>query len=356
MKKNAKLPYLFIGIFFLLCLIPSLGMLFFGPSPLLANESAPRTPALRDRNGKLNCEVLADTTEYVGTRFALRPHLVSARSFLFEHLLHSSAEEQVTLGTGGELYYSNTLDDYCGVGLDDASLRRIAEHLAEIQAAVESDGGSFLFAVAPNKNSVIPGRMPSRYPADRESANYTRLLPMLVEYGVHTVDLYGLLAGHPDLYYRSDSHWTPEGAALAADALLSALGRESSFAAGPFRSDGLHVGDLYQMLYPTGKGREPELSFVPGFSYETASDPYGGNAVTIRCSSPAGSGNLYCRRDSFGIALYPYLAEVFESAEFSRSEDYSVEAFSDLTADTVILEIVERNISRLLLPAEEGAS
>ena len=49
MKKNAKLPYLFIGIFFLLCLIPSLGMLFFGPSPLLANESAPRTPALRDR-------------------------------------------------------------------------------------------------------------------------------------------------------------------------------------------------------------------------------------------------------------------------------------------------------------------
>ena len=205
MKKNAKLSYLFIGIFFLLCLIPSLGMLFFGPSPLLANESAPRTPALRDRNGKLNCEVLADTTEYVGTRFALRPHLVSARSFLFEYLLHSSAEEQVTLGTGGELYYSNTLDDYCGVGLDDASLRRIAEHLAEIQAAVESDGGSFLFAVAPNKNSVIPGRMPSRYPADRESANYTRLLPMLEEYGVHTVDLYGLLAGHPDLYYRSDS-------------------------------------------------------------------------------------------------------------------------------------------------------
>ena len=354
-KKNVWLPYLFIGIFFLLCLIPSVGMLISGPSPLLANESAPRTPALRDRNGNLNIDVLTDTTEYVGTRFALRPYLVSARSFLFENVLHSSAEEQVTLGTGGELYYSSTLDDYCGVGLDDASLRIIAGHLAEIQAAVEANGGSFLFTIAPNKNSVIPDRMPSRFYPDRVGANYTRLLPLLEEYGVHTLDLYGLLTGHPDLYYRTDSHWTPEGAALAADALLSALNRESSFAAGPFREDGLHVGDLYQMLYPTGRGREPELVYAPGYSYETASDPYGGNAVTIRTASPAGSGSLYCRRDSFGIALYPYLAESYESAVFSRSEDYSVEAFSELTADAVILEIVERNLSRLL-PAEEGAA
>ena len=353
MKRS--LSVLFIGIFLLLCLIPSAGMLIAGPSPLLANESAPRTPALLDRDGNLNPEVLADTTDYIGTRFALRPLLVSARSFLYERLLHTSAEEQVTLGEGGELYYSSTLDDYCGVGLSDDKLRLIAAHLAGIQAQVERDGGQFLFAVAPNKNAVIPERMPARFPAGRESSNYARLLPLLKQAGVNCVDLHALFSGHPELYYRTDSHWTAEGAALAADALLTALNRESSFAAGPFSESGTHIGDLYQMLYPVGKGREAELEYSPGFTYETASDPRGGNAITIRTSARDRTGSLYCRRDSFGIALYPYLAEAFGTAEFSRSADYSPEAFSGLGADAVILEIVERNLS-LLLPGEEASS
>ena len=353
MKRS--LSILFIGVFFLLCLIPSVGMLIAGPSPLLANESAPRTPALLDRDGNPNPAVLADTTDYIGTRFALRPLLVSARSFLYESLLHTSAEEQVTLGENGELYYSSTLDDYCGVGLSDDELRLIAARLAEIQAQVERDGGQFVFAVAPNKNSVIPERMPARFPADRAGANYTRLLPLLREAGVSCVDLCALLSGQPELYYRTDSHWTAEGAALAADALLTALNRESSFAAGPFSESGMHIGDLYQMLYPVGKGREAELEYSPGFTYETASDPRGGNAITIRTSARDRTGSLYCRRDSFGIALYPYLAEAFGTAEFSRSADYSAEAFSGLGADAVILEIVERNLS-LLLPDEEASS
>ena len=178
---------------------------------------------------------------------------------------------------------------------------------------------------------------------------------MLREAGVKHVDLHALLSGHPELYYRTDSHWTPEGAALAADTLLAALNRESGFAAGPFSEAGRHIGDLYQMLYPLGKGREAELEYSSGFSYETASDPRGGNAITIRTTAPDRSGSLYCRRDSFGIALYPYLAEAFGAAEFSRSADYSAEAFSGLGADTVILEIVERNLP-LLLPDEEAGS
>ena len=353
--KNHFTANLFIGLFLLLCLIPSLGMLVLGPSPLLANESAPRTPALLDREGVVNPDVLTDVTDYMGTRFALRPYLVSARSFLYEKLLNSSAEEQVILGTDGQLYYSSTLDDYAGVGLTDGDLHRIVSRLADIQQQVEARSGRFLFAVAPNKNSIIPEQMPVRFPSDHESSNFSRLLPMLEEARVKTVDLHTLLAGKPALYYRTDSHWTAEGAAMAADAMLTALEREPSFSAGPFAEEGLHIGDLYQMLYPVGKGREPELIYVPGFQHETASDPRGGNAITIRTTSSVGKGSLYCRRDSFGIALYPYLADAFETAEFSRSADYAPEAFSDIDADVVILEIVERNIP-LLLPAEDGVS
>ena len=52
--KNRSLSSVFIACFFLLCLIPSLGMLVLGPSPLLANESAARTPAFLEI-GRASC-------------------------------------------------------------------------------------------------------------------------------------------------------------------------------------------------------------------------------------------------------------------------------------------------------------
>ena len=353
--KNQRISFLLITLFLLFCLIPSLGMLVLGPSPLLANESASRTPALRNRDGSFNTELLSDTSDYIGTRFALRPYLVSARSFLYEKLLHSSAEDQVTLGENGELYYSSTLDDYAGLGLTDTELEQIAQHLRDIQDAAEASGSRFLFTVAPNKNTIVPEGMPARFPAGHDSSNYARLLPLLEKHGVHFVDLTTALTEQPELYYRTDSHWTAEGAAIAADALLCALDRESGYGAGPFASEGTHIGDLYQMLYPTGKGRESETVYVPGFTHQTESDPRGGNAMTILTNSSSGTGTLYCRRDSFGIALYPYLADAFAEAEFSRSADYSVSAFSAIETDAVILEIVERNLP-LLLPTEDSAA
>ena len=346
--KKPVLSLLMTGVFLLLCLIPSVGMLVSGPSPLLANEIAPRTPSLTAPDGSVNGNVLNEITDYVGTRFALRPALVSARSFLFEKLFHSSAEEQVLLGRDGQLYYSSTLDDYCGVSLSDDELQAVVSRLKAIQENVEANGSRFLFTIAPNKNSLIPESMPALFPAGHENSNMAKLLPLLTEAGIPYVDLQTVLAGDPTLYYHTDSHWTAEGAALAADALLGALGCDSSYAEGPFREDGMHVGDLYQMLYPIGKGRESELVYAPDFGYETESDPRGGNAVTIRTSSSGGQGSLYCRRDSFGIALYPYLADAFSEAEFSRSADYSPEAFADLSADVVLLEIVERNLSMLV--------
>ncbi len=354
MKKSFSV--LLITVFLLLSLLPSLGMPIFGASPLLANESAVRTPALTGKDGKLNLDVLAELTDYMGSRFALRPYMVSARSFLYEKLLRSSAEDQVVLGSDGQFYYSSTLDDYCGHALSGEDLARIADRLLAIQSETEARGAQFLFTVAPNKNSLIPESMPSRYPAGHEQSNWSRLLPMLEERGVHAVDLHSVLAGNAALYYRTDSHWTAEGAAIAADALLGALGRESGFSSGPFSENGLHVGDLYQMLYPVGKGREAELIYAPGHVHRTDSDPRGGNAITIRTNSPDGTGTLYCRRDSFGIALYPYLADAFEQAEFSRSSDWSEEAFSDLDADVVILEIVERSIPALLPESEAAGS
>lgn len=332
MKKHL-VSYLTIACFLLLCLLPSLGILVFGQSRAAANEIL--APAPRWGSG-----VLRETADWLASRFALRQPMVTAWARL-NALLGTSAEEQVILGRDGWLFYTPTLEDFSGARLTDAELEQIARRLAALQAEAEAKGARFLFTVAPNKNSLYGAHMPAWTRDGHDGADIVRLRPLLERYGVHYADLFAL--NMP--YYRTDSHWTAEGAAMAADALLTALDRESAFAAADFAESGLHRGDLYEMLYPALPGEEAEIVYAPGFTFENLNEPNGGNAITIRTACAGGTGRLRCWRDSFGIALYPYLAESFESAVFSRSPDYSL---PDGEYDVLLLEIVERNLGQLL--------
>ncbi|MBR5095191.1 MAG: hypothetical protein IK095_08855 [Oscillospiraceae bacterium] len=342
---ESRLSKLYIGLCLALCLSLSLGIFVLGPAQAAGNERLAPAPALRSADGSLNAAFLNDCADFLGDRFALRQELVTLWARLNASLLGSSVEEQVILGREGWLYYAPTLPDHCGEALSDEELESVARHLAQIQAEAESRGAVFLFTVAPNKASLWPEQMPDRFPARHEEGTLRRLLPYLERYGVRYVDLFDL----PMPYYRTDSHWTAEGAAMAADRLLAALGRESRYAAGPFvLSEEPRKGDLYEMLYPAGAGAEPAVLFGGTLRFTHLNEPRGGDAITIRTAGE-GVGSLYCWRDSFGVALYPYLADAFESAVFSRSSDYTL---PEGDYDTAILEIVERDIPRLILSPE----
>ncbi len=334
------LSKIFITLFLALLLIPSVGMLLGFESAAGANEILSPPP-------RFGLGMLSETADYVADRFALRQEMISIWSWIHEHLLLTSAEEQVILGRDGFLYYGETLDDYTGKALSDAELEQIAQRLRALQDSLEADGKAFVFTIAPNKNSLYPEYMPRTIADRHESGNAVRLMPYLERYGVHYADLFTPLSKEL-LYYRTDSHWTAEGAAVGADTILAALGRESGYAGHIFRANGLHRGDLYEMLYPTLPGREEEVSDLTGLHYKALNEVNDGNAVTIRTESAAGSGKLLCWRDSFGIALYPYLADAFEAAVFSRAADYDLSRFADTEYDTVILEIVERSLPRLV--------
>ena len=337
MKKIWSYLYIFAAL--LLLLTPSLGLALFGASGEAANEHLSPPPSLRTREGGINPRVLNESADYLADHFALRQELVTLWGAL-NATLGSSAQEQVILGREGWLYYAPTLPDYTGQALSDGELEAIARRLAELQTEAESRGAVFLFTVAPNKNSLYPAHMPAAYPSRHGEGNLERLLPWLEAYGVRYVDLFALNLP----YYRTDSHWTAEGAARAADALLAALGRESAYAAAPFTEGAPRRGDLYEMLYPAREGAEPEILYGGALRFTHLNDPKDGSAITIRTQGGE-SGRLYCWRDSFGIALYPYLADAFAEVVFSRSTDY---VLPEGSYDAVILEIAERNLPNLL--------
>ena len=339
---------LWIVLFLALCLIPSVGMLFAGETKPSANEILSSRPVLVKRDGSINTDVLNDVTDYIADRFAFRKNLVTAWARLNASVFHSSAEPQVILGSDGWLYYEPTLDDYMGRSMSEEQLERAAAYLARLQQEAESRGARFLFTVAPNKNSLYGEHMPSYIPSDHASSNLERLKPYLMRYGVNYTDLFDVLSSEEEtLYYRGDTHWTDRGAALAADALLEALDKPSAYFAGPFAAGEPHLGDLYEMLFPTGSEREESSTYVPGFSYTLSGDPNGGNALKISSACAGRGGTLLCWRDSFGISLYPYLADSFESALFLRSSSYDLGEIEKTRADTVIIELAERNLPQL---------
>ena len=344
MKKKI-LSLLFIGLFLALCLIPSLGLLLGHGSGAAANQVLAAEPKLMKRDGSLNLQYPEQLGSYLNDRFALRQEAVTLWARLNARLLRSSVTDQVILGRFGLLYYAPTVPDYTRSDpMTERELWCAARRLWLLQENAEAQGGQFLFTVAPDKNRLYPEGMPALAVADGPT-NTEALYRKLDEMGVSHLDLHEVFrAAYPEhLYFSTDSHWSSRGAALAADAVLHALGRESAFFDGPF-TYGTHLGDLYEMLYPTGTETEQDQVYAPGFRF--TADSANPDSITINTACGTGEGKLLMYRDSFGRALYPYLAEAFAEAHFSRSNSYDASAMAP--GGTLVIELVERNLRYLL--------
>lgn len=340
--KRKTLSLLFTVVFMAACLIPILGLMIAGPAEPGANEVLAVKPTLIKRDGSVNWDYLAGLASYIDDRFFPRQEAVTGWARL-NAALGSSPTEDVLLGSDGWLYYAPTLNDYTrSAPMTDRELWCAARTLYLLQEAAEARGGQFLFTIAPNKNSLYPGHMPD-YPRGDGPSNAQALGALLGDMGVNYLDLFALFEGQAEeLYFPTDSHWNGKGAALAADAILAALGRESGYFAGEF-APSTHTGDLYEMLYPAGNATDPDYSYSPGFTFTAGSQ--NPDNITITTESAGGRGDLLLYRDSFGRNLYPYAAEAYARATFSRKPNYEPDLMPE--GGDLVIELVERNLRYL---------
>ena len=398
--------YIFIAAFFAVCIIPSAGMLLFGESEAAANEILAERPSLYAEDGAFNQNITDDLTSYIADRFAFRQEFITVYAKLQAAIFKESAAEDVVLGKDGWLFYSDTADDYLHRGtISRRSAQGIGRTLALMQQYAQEQGTKFVFTVAPNKNSLYPEYMPNvGKPADAQK-NLELLEESLKSHGVEYADLTAAFEDQPVLYHRLDSHWNNRGAALGLQCITQKLG----VSAYPWFDESYqtvqnHKGDLYEMLFPAGKELDENVIFDRRFAFkylqdgETASaapgrasiengasddvDYYGENAseadradyysenapaadradyysenapapdkIKIETVCERGEGSLLMFRDSFGNALYPFMADTFSYAVFSRLMPYRMDWLEDGDFDYVVTEIVERNIKNLALKA-----
>lgn len=350
MKKNFAFAA-FAALILLLCLLPSLGMLLpDGGGPAGGNQAISAAPSLRNAEGEWNTAYLSQLQDYGADNFYLRQEMITAWSVLNARALSSSITEDVILGKDGWLYFGDTLPDYAGLRpMDQRELFSAARNLSLISEYCESQGARFLFTVAPNKNSLYPEHMPG-LTASRELHDAERLAAELSRDGVNVryLDCFSLFRGQEEtLYFKTDSHWNSKGAALAADEINRALGRSSRYFDGPFTPEDVHKGDLYDMLYPAGDGLEADQVYGGTLNFEYDAPIRSAENLTIMTHG-SGEDSLLMFRDSFGNLLYPYLADSFDAALFSRSMPCRLDLLPQREADCVVVELVERNIRYLI--------
>ncbi len=342
--KKGKLIYCIL--FFAICLCPSLGMLVTKQETSSENRQLSEFPSPKTEEGKINVEWLSQAGDYFQEHFAFRNELVTGNALLHGRLLETSTADGVIQGKNGWLYYKDSLDDYLGQDLlSDRSLFNIAHMLSMTQQALEEKGVNFLFTIAPNKNSLYGDNMPYYDKLKvSDQTNRENLESWLTTEKVAYADLYQALMEEDEvLYHARDSHWNNKGAALAADVLMDALGKDhDSYEGESYTVRRDYTGDLDTMLYPLASTADDEIYYDKETTYATVEEIQSNFDPRITTVNPVKEGSLVMYRDSFGNALLPYMADAYANAYFSRGIPYQLMDVETHSADTVIIERAER--------------
>jgi hypothetical protein len=322
-------------------------------------------PALME-NGRFNTAFFDGVGDYLADRFTLRAQLVEMQGDL-KGAFGVSSEEDVILGTDGWLYFDKTMPDYMGETTLTATqaerLQKVGDLMAEY---AESHGATFALTVVPNKATVYPDhlpyycRVPDSYAVTKPGCEDLTPLYVVNQQLVNRdwyVDMHAALTAEKglQLYHKRDSHWNNLGARVGYDALMAAGGgKAGAYADTPYTIQSVWDGDLDKLLGSSKK--DEQAVWQTDFTYAYTSRFRTEEDILITTACTDGEGHLVMFRDSFANALLPLLAQQYATATFSRALPFALDLTEIEGADTVIVEIVERNLQNLLTYAPKMAA
>lgn len=336
----------------LLIFLPLLTKVFFSANIASSeNRNLASKPTTSITNYK---QFTKEYESYFNDNFGLRSELVKLNSNIKYHILSKSTHPNVVIGKKSWLFYSaeKSVEDYQGmVRFTDAELERIASNLQEANNASEASGAQFIFIVGPNKQTIYPEYMPSKYVRFQNETRYDQLLEYLRAHSkINIVDVRDtLIRGKDDFqtYYATDTHWNDFGGYLAYDKLMNALPAYHPHSREDFSISTVSYKmqlDLALML--SMKLDDTIVSLVPQFN-RTSNVIQSDNYLTSYLNESQG-GKLLMYRDSFGAAMMPYLADHFKSSIFLTDFKVEKSKIAEEKPSIIVLEIVERNLPLLL--------
>lgn len=169
-----------------------------------------------------------------------------------QYLLFGEGRAGVVVGRQGWLYTSEEFSAYVD---GEAQVKTHVDLVADVQRRLQAQGTQLTVALLPAKTRLYPEYLPEQErPAALHRDLYERARHALQQRGVAAPDLLDPMARckrQEQVFLRTDTHWTPDGAACIAQA-LAAAGTVPVAAGDAYQTEAgeprLHQGDLIQFL------------------------------------------------------------------------------------------------------------
>ena len=346
--KN-KFGKIFIIVFLVICLIPSLGMTVAKNETTNENRALAEFPAVKSENGEFNVQFFTQLGDYFNDHFAFRSRIISVDSFIQAKLFGTSNVDTVVVGTDGWLYYKDTINNYKGRHLmSDRAVNNVIHNIELIKEYVEANGAELLVTIAPNKNTLYDENMPYYLKGrSTKTSDAHTVGEILKEKGVNYTDLFELFRNQNEtLYFKRDSHWNTMGAHLVYNEIMQNLNMEfDDYAHCQIKTDENYLGDLHKMVYPLSDEGEADKYYDYEKTYTVTTPDDNPESALIITENPGKQSRLLMYRDSFGNSLYPIFANAFGKAVFSKATPYNLSLnMLSYKPDVVVIEKVERNL------------
>lgn len=280
---------------------------------------------------------------------------------VLEYALFGDGSDGVLIGDDGWLY---TTEEFLAGERDDAEAARKLDDVERVRDRLAASGSALVVVLVPAKARIYPEQL-GRHRLPRELEDrYRHFRSALIAAGIHAPDLVTLLLeakSRAPVFLRTDTHWTPFGAHLAAEAVADHAAEHDllpSRDASDYRSlptdPVLHRGDLLEFV-PLGPLQErigPAPDTLERFELETPAAGAGAAGLFGQVEIPVtlvGTSYSADPRWNFENALKVALGtDVLNVADeglgpMAPMEDYlASERFAASPPELVVWEIPER--------------
>ena len=227
----------FVGMFLLDCVTPDRTVSELENTTL---TQRPKVTAQILSSAGLN-RFFNDYTQYTKDQIPGRDAWISLQSFVETALLQKTQSGGILLGDKGQMFDRT-------YGLVSSEERALPRNIAAVASLAARCPGKVYVMVAPAASSIYPERVPAHAPLLQEESYLSQIQAAVEQAGGVYLPLKDALSAHKDeyIYYRTDHHWTTQGAYYAYSELCSALGLEPFDRAAHTAVD---VPDFYGTFY-----------------------------------------------------------------------------------------------------------
>lgn len=185
--------------------------------------------------------------------------------------LFHEAREGALVGKDGWLYTSEEFQT-SDPKLDQANIEAKLQYIQEVRNQLKAQGAALVVALVPAKARVYPEHLGSLHIPSVKVDLYQKFRGKVLAMSIPTPDLYATLSDakpQGNVFVRTDTHWSPLGATVAAKAVAATVRQISpdlQLPTAEFKTStaktGKNVGDL--LRYLPGAAPKSATIFVPG--------------------------------------------------------------------------------------------